>query len=226
MERRSRRSISSMMVSADSARSRHSATLRRGRSCSAICTRPSAGTFSRPSATAFLFCSSTAARTAGTPPIRTFSAIVRCASGSSARTASTFTRRGLMRFGFGRCGNSGGVSKNGRRGRSPRPSAPSRRSPRGLSPSRRSPRGLSPSRRGPRRLSPSRAPFLRSCCVTASKGFSEGRISRSPVRAAFCFGAVIERTRVPSRSDSTSARTTSFTAVPAGTTESATTPLG
>ena len=185
--------------------------------------RPSAGTFSRPSATAFLFCSSIAARTAGTPPLNTFSAMARCASGSSARTASTLTRCGRMRFAFGRCGNSGGVSKNGRRGRSERPSPPSRR----LSPSRRSPRGPSAlSRRGPRRLSPSRGPFLRNCCVTASNGFSEGRISSNPVRSVFDFGGVIDNTRLPSRSDSTSACTTSFTEIPVGTTEPATTPLG
>ena len=210
--RRSRRSISAMMRWAPSALSSHSATRRRGSSCSAICTRPSAGIFSWPAATAALFCCSTAARTAGTPPDSTFSAMARCASGRSFRTASTCARPARRRLAFGRMGSSGGVSKWGRRGRCGRSD---------FSPSLLAGRSL----RGPRFPS-SRRSLRASFCVTGSNGLSLGRISSRPVRAVFCLVGRIESTRVPSRSVSTSARRTSFTDAPEGTTEDSTTPFG
>ena len=105
---------------AASARSSHSATRRRGSRPSAIDSSPPAGTSGLPSAFSRTFCSLTAWRTAGRPPCRARSATGRCSSGRSASTALRWARPGLRRFGFGRCGSSGGAVKLGRLRRSRR----------------------------------------------------------------------------------------------------------
>ena len=82
--------------------------------------RPAAGISSLPSAFRRVFCSCTAWRTAGMPPCRARSATARCSSGRSASTVVRWARPGLSRFGFGRCGSSGGGVKLGRPRRSGR----------------------------------------------------------------------------------------------------------
>ena len=251
--RRSRRSSSSMSAFAASARSSHSATRSRGSKPSAIESNPAAGTSGLPSDLSRVFCSLTAWRTAGRPPCNARSATGRCSSGRSASTAFRWERPGLRRFGFGRCGNSGGAVKLGRlrrSGRGPRSGrvlppgrSPPGRSPPGRSPPGRSVRGGAPSRRGGApsrrgRRSPAgpsrrggrspRSPRSRfaNCWVTASNGLSLGIRSRRPDFSALSLFVDTARIVMPSSSTSASALSTEPIFEPSGRSEPSSTPFG
>ena len=109
MERRSRKGSSSASLAAASARSRHSAALTLGRSCSAIPSRASAFGAGRPSAAAFSPSRWIAARTEGIPPRTTCSAMGRCSGGRDSSRALRWALPGLSRRAFGRTGPPGEV---------------------------------------------------------------------------------------------------------------------
>ncbi len=202
---------------------------------------PASGISGLPSALMRVLSSRRRWRTAAMP-CRASSAIGRCSSGVKASTSVRCCLPGRRRFGFGRCGTSGGGVKCGRcrrrssppSGRGPRrsprspPSGP-RRSPRSPSSrggrSRRSRRSPSRrSRRGPR--GPSLRPPGARCWTTGSNVASDGNSSRRPTRSDFSFGGTTDTTRMPSMSFSVSTRSWSPTDEPAGRIDPSRTPRG
>ena len=170
------------------------------------------------------------------------SATGRCSSGNDARRSVTCCLPGRSRFGFGRCGTSGGGVKCGRcrrspcsprrsprrsSGRSPRRSPPAERPARCSPPRsrRRSPRSSGGRSRRGRRSPSSRRPGAR-CWTTGSNASSVGSSSSRSDRAAFSFGGTTDSTRMPSTSFSVSTRNWSPTSAPPGRIDPSSTPRG